>query len=164
MATCLRGVTQCALVAALGSAAGTGQHFRCHHVVYSDQQHSPGLIGERGDESGKARFPGIGCFLMALWYSTSIVLGDDGHVLILNAATEPVKNGQLEVCGQKFMFGELAQGNSKAIQYKVRSDSQYKLEVEFYSGRKLETKLGTVQGLAVEDILTLNDREVSLTR
>ena len=108
---------------------------------------------------------GIGCFLLAFWYSTSIVLGDDGQVLILNAATEPVKNGQLEVCGQKFMFGEIAQGNSKAIQYQVRSDSQYKLEVEFHSGKKLEQELGNItSGLDFQDILTVNDRDVSLTR
>ena len=108
---------------------------------------------------------GIGCFLLASWHSTSIVLGDDGQVLILNAATEPVKNGQLEVCGQKFMFGEIEQGKSKAIQYKVRSDSQYKLEVEFHSGKKLEQELGNItSGLDFQDILTLNDRGVSLTR
>lgn len=108
---------------------------------------------------------GIGCFLLASWYSPPIVRGDDGQVLILNAATEPVKNGQLEVCGQKFLFGEIEQGKSKAIQYKVRSDSQYKLEVEFHSGRKLEKELGSViSGRDFEDILTLSDREVSLTR
>ena len=108
---------------------------------------------------------GISCFLLAFWYSTSIVLGDDGQVLILNAATEPVKNGQLEVCGQKFMFGEIEQGKSKAIQYKVRSDSAYKLEVEFDSGKKLEKELGNItSGLDFQDILTLNDRDVSLTR
>ena len=108
---------------------------------------------------------GIGCFLLAFWYSTSIVLGDDGQVLILNAATEPVKNGQLEVCGQKFLFGEIEQGNTKAIHYKVRADSSYKLEVEFHSGNKFEQELGNVtNGLDYEDILTLNDRDVSLTR
>jgi hypothetical protein len=108
---------------------------------------------------------GIGCFLLASWYSTSIVLSDDGQVLILNAATEPIRNGQLEVCGQKFPFGEIEQGKSKAIQYKVRSDSQYRLEVEFNSGRKLEKELGYIaNGLDFEDILTLNDHEVSLTR
>ena len=48
---------------------------------------------------------GIGCFLLVSWYSTSIVFSDDGQVLILNAASEPIKNGQLEVCGQKFLFG-----------------------------------------------------------
>jgi hypothetical protein len=93
---------------------------------------------------------GMGCFLLVSWYSTSIVLSD---------------NGQLEVCGQTFMFGEIEQGKTKAIQYKVRSDSQYKLEVEFHSGRKLEQKLGDVRsGLDFEDILTLSDHEMSLTR
>jgi hypothetical protein len=108
---------------------------------------------------------GIGCFLLASWYSTSIAFSDDGHVLILNAATEPIKNGQLEVCGQKFLFGEIEQGKTKAIHYKVRPDSQYKLEVEFNSGRKLEKELGSVRsGLDLKDILTLNDHEASLTR
>jgi hypothetical protein len=94
-----------------------------------------------------------------------MVFGDEGQVLILNAATESIRNGQLEVCGQKFLFGEIEQGKSKSIQYKVRSDSHYKLEVEFNSGRKLEQELGSVtSGLDFEDILTLNDRDVSLTR
>lgn len=107
---------------------------------------------------------GIACFL-AFWYSPSIALSDEGHVLILNAATEPIRNGQLEVCDQKFMFGEIEQGKTKAIQYKVRSDSQYKLEVEFHSGKKLEKEIGSVSsGLDFEDILTLNDHDVSLTR
>ena len=108
---------------------------------------------------------GAGCFLLVPWYSPPIVLSDEGQVLILNAATESIKNGQLEVCGQKFMFGEIEQGKTKAIQYKVRSDSQYKLEVEFHSGRKLEKELGEVRsGLDFEDILTLSDHEMSLTR
>ena len=86
-------------------------------------------------------------------------------MLILNAATESIKNSQLEVCGQKFLFGEIEQGKSKTIQYKVRSDSQYKLEVEFHSGRKLEKELGDVtNGQDVQDTLTLSDHEVSLTR
>ena len=108
---------------------------------------------------------GIGCLLLASWYSTSIAFSDDGQVLILNAATESIKNGQLEVCGQKFMFGEIEQGKTKAIHYKVRSDSQYKLEVEFDSGRKLEKEIGHVtSGLDFEDILTLSDHAMSLTR
>ena len=115
--------------------------------------------------SWQAAVLGIGCLLLSSWYSTSTALSDDGQVLILNAATEPIKNGQLEVCGQQFMFGEIEQGKTKAIQYKVRSDSQYKLEVEFHSGRKLEQKLGNItSGLDFQDILTLNDHDVSLTR
>jgi len=108
---------------------------------------------------------GIGCFLLVSWYSTSIARSDDGQVLILNAATEPIRNGQLEVCGQKFPFGEIEQGKTKAIQFKTRSDSQYRLEVEFHSGRKLDKELGSVtSGRDFEDILTLSDHDVSLTR
>lgn len=69
------------------------------------------------------------------------------------------------MCGQKFPFGEIEQGRTKAIRYKVRSDSQYKLEVEFQSGKKLEKELGEVRnGLDFEDLLTLSDQDVSLTR
>jgi hypothetical protein len=108
---------------------------------------------------------GTGCFLLASWYSTSIALSDDGQVLILNAATESIRNGQLEECGQKFPFGEIEQGRTKAIRYKVRLDSQYKLEVEFHSGRKLKKELGEVRsGLDFEDILALSDHDLSLTR
>jgi hypothetical protein len=122
-------------------------------------------LEKHGDEIPQAAVLGIGCFLLESWHSTSIVLGDDGQVLILNAATEPVKNGRLEVCGQKFPFGKIEQGKTKTIQYKVRSDSQYKLEVEFHSGKKLEKELGSVtNGQDVEDVLTVNDRDVSLTR
>ena len=47
----------------------------------------------------------------------------------------------------------------------MRSDSQYKLEVEFQSGKKLEKELGEVRnGLDFEDLLTLSDQDVSLTR
>ena len=113
----------------------------------------------------KAAVLGIGCFLLMSGFSIAIVFGDDGQVLILNAATEAVKNGQLEVCGQKFLFGEIEQGKGKAIQYKVRADSPYKLVVEFSSGRKLEKEVGSVtSGLDVEDILTVNDQEMTLTR
>ena len=114
---------------------------------------------------GKAAALGIGCFLLVSWYFTSIVLSDDGQVLILNAASESIKNGQLEVCGQKFLFGEIEPGKSKAFQYKVRSDSQYKVEVEFNSGKKLEKEVGAVtNGLDFQDILTLDDRGAVLTR
>lgn len=113
----------------------------------------------------KAAVLGVGCFLLASWSSTSIVLGYDGQVLIINSATEPVINGQLEVCGQKFQFGGIEQGKSKIFRYEVRSDSTYKLVVEFASGRKLVKELGHVtSGLDFQDILALTDHEVLLTR
>jgi hypothetical protein len=86
-------------------------------------------------------------------------------VLLLNAASEPVKNGELEVCDQKLPFGGIDQGKSKLLRYNVRSDSQYKLVVEFDSGKTLTSELGSVaSGGDFKDILTVTDHEVSLTR
>ncbi|HSF66327.1 MAG TPA: hypothetical protein VLA67_02755 [Nitrospiraceae bacterium] len=113
----------------------------------------------------KAIALGVSCFLLTSWYTTSTVLSYDGQVLILNAATEPVRNGQLEVCDQKFQFGGIGQGKTKAIRYEVRSDSQYKLVVEFDSGRTLTKEIGEVtNGHDFQDILTVTDLDVSLTR
>lgn len=108
---------------------------------------------------------GMGCFLLTCWSLTSIALCYDSEVLLLNAATEPIKNGELEVCGQKLPFGGIDQGKSKLLRYDVRSDSQYKLSVEFDSGKKLTSELGSVtSGSDFKDILTLTDHDVSLTR
>ena len=109
---------------------------------------------------------GVVCFLLACWYSTAVVLSyydHAGEVLIVNLATEPVKNGTLEVCDQNFKFGEIELGKSKTIQYKVRSDSHFKLVVEFNSGRKLAKEVGYVtSGRDFKHILTLNDHDVSV--
>src|SRR5262245_12552373 len=113
----------------------------------------------------KSAILGMCCFLLTCWFLTSIVLSYEGEVLLLNAATEPIKNGELEVCDQKFLFGGIDQGKSKLFLYNVRSDSQYKLVVEFDSGRKLTSEPGSVTGgLDFKDILTVTDHEVSLTR
>lgn len=113
----------------------------------------------------KSAILGMSCFFLMCWYFTSIVLGYEGEVLLVNVATEPVKNGELEVCDQKFPFGGIDQGKSKLLLYNVRSDSHYKLVVEFDSGRKLTSELGSVtSGIGFKDILTLTDHEVSLTR
>jgi hypothetical protein len=53
---------------------------------------------------------GLGCFLLTCWALPSIALSNEGEVLLLNAAAEPVKNGELEVCGQKLPFGGIDQG------------------------------------------------------
>ncbi len=100
---------------------------------------------------------------MASVYFTSMALSYVGEVLIINSATEPIKNGQVEVCGQKLQLGELGQGKTKAIQYKVRSDSHFTLIVEFVSGKKFSKELGYVtSGRDYKHILTLNDDEASI--
>ncbi len=108
---------------------------------------------------------GMGCVLLTCWSFSSTALSYESEVLLLNAATEPIKNGELEVSDQKFPFGGIEQGKSKLLRYDVRSDSQYKLVVEFDSGKQLTSELGSVtSGLDVKDILTVTDHDVSLTR
>jgi hypothetical protein len=112
----------------------------------------------------KSTILGAGCFLLAFWYYTSIVLSYDGEVRIVNYATEPVKNGEIEVCNQKFKLGVIPQGESQIIHYQVRADSSYKILVEFTSGRKLEKELGYVtSGRDFKNVLTLKDNDVSIT-
>jgi len=111
----------------------------------------------------KAAILGVGCVLLASMYFTSTVFGYVGEVVIVNAATESIKNGELEVCGQKFLFGELGQGKSKAIQYKVKSDSHFELRVEFFSGKQFSKGLGYVtSGRDFKHVLTLKDAEASI--
>ena len=107
---------------------------------------------------------GMGCFLLAFWYYTSIVLSYQGEVRIVNSATEPVKHGEIEVCNQKFQIDGIAQGESQIVHYQVRADSSYKILVEFNSGRKLTSDLGYVtSGRDFKHTLTLRDHEVSVT-
>ena len=107
--------------------------------------------------------PVVSLFFLASVYFTSTALSYVGEVLIINSATEPIKNGQVEVCGQKFQLGEIGQGKTKAIQYKVRSDSHFALIVEFVSGKKVSKELGYVtSGRDFKHVLTLKDDEVSI--
>ncbi len=111
----------------------------------------------------KAAILGVVCVLLVSIYFTSTVFGYVGEVVIVNAATEPIKNGELEVCGQKFLFGELRQGKSRAIQYKVKSDSHFELRVEFFSGKQFSKGLGYVtSGRDFKHVLTVKDDEASI--
>jgi hypothetical protein len=107
----------------------------------------------------------LGCisFFLVFSYIVPIVLGHDGEVQILNSASEPVRDGEIEVCGQKFKLGTIDQGKSMTVTYKVRSDSHYRLLVEFNSGKQLAKELGYVtNGRDFKDTLTLRDDDVLL--
>lgn len=61
---------------------------------------------------------GIGCFLLASWYSTSIALSDDGQVLILNAATEPIKMANSKCAGRNSCSEKLSKGKVRPFNTK----------------------------------------------
>jgi hypothetical protein len=106
---------------------------------------------------------GIVCFFLVSSYFVPVVLSNDGEVQIINLASETVRNGELEVCNQRFKLGAIERGKSRTINYKIKSDSHYKLVVEFKSGRKFEKELGYVtNGRDFKDVLTLSDDDVSL--
>jgi len=108
---------------------------------------------------------GIGFILLGFLWSISIAISYEGNVRIVNETGESVRNGELEVCGQKFRIGEIEQGKSFTVHYKVKSDSSYKLSVEFRSGRKLTRELGYVtNGRDFKDVLTLKEDDVSIEK
>ena len=49
---------------------------------------------------------------------------------IVNDGTEPVVYGNIEICGQKFLFEDLKQGEDTVINYKMRGESRYKINVQ----------------------------------
>lgn len=106
---------------------------------------------------------GVGCLLLGLLYIASIALSYSGEVLIVNSATNPIENGQLEVCGQKFKFGKIDQGKSTSIQYRVKSDSHFRILVAFSSQKKISKELGYVtSGRDFMHVLTLTDDDASI--
>lgn len=114
-------------------------------------------------EYWKVIVPAVGLFFLVSASFTSTALSYVGEVVIVNLATEPVKSGHVQVCGQKFQLGELEQGKTKAIQYKVRSDSHFELVVEFAPGNILSKELGYVtSGRDFKHILTVKDDAASI--
>lgn len=111
----------------------------------------------------KVVVPVVSLFFLASVYFTSTAFSYVGEVFIINSATEPIKSGQVDVCGQKFQLGEVGQGKTKAIQYKVRSGSHFALIVEFVSGKKFTKELGYVaSGTDNRHVLTIRDQEASI--
>jgi hypothetical protein len=115
------------------------------------------------NEYWKVIVPAVGLFLLVSAYFTSTAISYVGEVVIVNSATEPIKNGHVRVCGQKFQFGALETGKQRAIQYQVRSDSHFELIVEFVSGKTFSKELGYVtSGRDFRHILTVKDDEASI--
>lgn len=56
---------------------------------------------------------GLGCFLLSFWYSPSIAYSDEGQVLILNAATEPIKMANSKCAVRNFHLEKLSRGERR---------------------------------------------------
>jgi len=96
--------------------------------------------------------------IFAIWS-----LSNKGDVSIANQAAEPIRDGIIEVCKQRFEFGEIKPNESKQIHYKVKSDSDYDVTIEFASGKKLTRRLGYVtSGMDFHDTLTVRNDDIAL--
>jgi len=88
-----------------------------------------------------------------------------GEVRIVNQSSQRVVAGEVEVCNQQFKIEDIRPGESQLILYEVKSDSHYKISVEFESGKKLTRELGYVtNGLDFKDTLLITDSDISLGR
>jgi hypothetical protein len=104
----------------------------------------------------------ISC-LFVVGMSGCIFSSHKGEVLIVNQATETVLKGEIEVCKQRFDFQNIKPKERKQILYDVRSDSHYKIEIQFESGKKLTKELGYVtSGLDFKDMLIVTEDDILL--
>lgn len=106
---------------------------------------------------------GIGCLLVVGSMAASSFFSHQGEVSIVNQATELVVKGEINICDQNFTFENIKPRESKIFIYKVTSDSHYKIEVEFGSGKKLTKEIGYVtNGLDFKDTVVIKNDDIEL--
>jgi len=108
---------------------------------------------------------GVGCLLLVSLGSAAWFFSNKGEVHISNEATERVVKGEVEICDQQYKFEGIKPRESKVIHYKVKSDSHYKITVEFESGKKMVKEVGYVtNGMDFKDALIIKDSDITLMR
>ena len=100
----------------------------------------------------------IGCALL-LSVCAAVWLSDNrGEVNITNNSAERINHIEIEVCNQQFKLENIGIGESKLIRYEVKSDSHYRINVEFASGKKLEEEIGYItNGIDFKDLIVVKD-------
>jgi hypothetical protein len=90
-------------------------------------------------------------------------LKTDGKLTLENHANETISIAEVEVCGQKFEVHEVAPGGSTEINYYVKSDSGYKVHVEFIPDKQLTQEVGYVtNGFHADDTLVVSHDTMKL--
>jgi len=114
---------------------------------------------------GRYIFAGIlALVIFLIFFTASRLFGaNQGEVNIVNRSSLEVVSGELEVCGQKFKFDKLKQGTAIPIKFKITSDSDYRIDVQFGSGKNLAEKIGYVtRGFDVKDEILIKDDSIIL--
>ncbi len=69
-----------------------------------------------------------------------------GELVLVNNFEQEITSGSVEVCKKKYIFGTLKPGETYKIEFKVTSESGYKLSVQLASGELLTEEIGYVSG------------------
>ena len=91
-------------------------------------------------------------------------LTNKGEFLLVNKGNEPVLRALVTVCGQTVELNGIQPTKSASGSYRVKSDSQYDVRIEFESGKKLEKKIGYVtNGLDFKHVIVVTDTDIEIT-
>lgn len=87
-----------------------------------------------------------------------------GTVSVLNKAEEPISRATLNMSwGEKVEVTDLDPSESATLNYRVR-EGDYRVEVVFRSGKRLETDGGYIaSGVDYQDQITVTSSEIQLT-
>jgi hypothetical protein len=101
--------------------------------------------------------------LLATLFAVLAFRTNRGDFSLENRAREAIARAAVQICHQKFEFGEIPPGEARTATFKIRTDSHYDVAVEFKSGRAIDAHVGYVtSGANFNDKLIVKDNEVVL--
>ena len=102
-------------------------------------------------------------FFLPAWEGCGFFSNNKGELLIKNASTQAIVNGNVEICGQHFKLERIDIGKTKLIKFDIKSDSHYALTVELEGGKQLSKNLGYVtNGIDSKDTIIVKSDDIVL--
>jgi hypothetical protein len=101
--------------------------------------------------------------LLAFTFISWALGSNKGEFSLINRASEGIERASVEICGQRFEFGDLPPGGRVSRSYEVGGESHYTIEIRFHSGRHQRAELGYVSsGFDFRDELSVSDTQIVL--
>jgi hypothetical protein len=86
-----------------------------------------------------------------------------GSFTLVNKSKESISSASISICGQTQQFMNIRPNDKISAFYRIKSDSHYAVQVEFQSGKKLQSELGYVtNGLDFKDEITVKDSTITI--
>jgi hypothetical protein len=86
-----------------------------------------------------------------------------GTLLLVNKAREPIARALVEVCGQIPELKNVQVNQSASVSYVVTCEGDYLINIEFKSGRRLQTKTGYITtGFDFQDEILVTDADIEM--